>query len=221
MKKQSGFTLIELLIVVAIIAILAAIAIPNFLEAQVRSKVSRIKSDLRSLATAMEAYYVDWNSYTWRDQGDDPTYVEGFCQLTTPIAYITSIPRDPFGEHRYYQNMSRRDPMLELGTGRAGVASSGAKWTNSNGMPSDVWEMCSAGPDHIDDTSANSQGFGITLTEGQFPWPSLADDAKTHAAISGLCYDPTNGTVSGGQVYKSGGSPLPGMWGSIFMNNGR
>jgi prepilin-type N-terminal cleavage/methylation domain-containing protein len=46
-----AFTLIELLIVVAIIAILAAIAVPNFLEAQVRSKVSRAKADMRSIAT--------------------------------------------------------------------------------------------------------------------------------------------------------------------------
>ncbi len=59
--KKRGFTLIELLIVVAIIAILAAIAVPNFLEAQVRSKVSRVKSDMRTLATGIEAYYVDYN----------------------------------------------------------------------------------------------------------------------------------------------------------------
>ena len=58
-----GFTLIELLIVVAIIAILAAIAIPNFIEAQTRSKVSRVKADMRSLATAVEAYRVDNNRY--------------------------------------------------------------------------------------------------------------------------------------------------------------
>lgn len=61
MKK--GFTLIELLIVVAIIAILAAIAVPNFLEAQIRSKVSRVKNDQRSYATGLEAYFVDNNLY--------------------------------------------------------------------------------------------------------------------------------------------------------------
>jgi type II secretion system protein G len=61
--KNKGFTLIELLIVVAIIAILAAIAVPNFLEAQVRSKVSRAKSDIRTMATALESYAVDNNGY--------------------------------------------------------------------------------------------------------------------------------------------------------------
>ena len=63
MKSKHAFTLIELLIVVAIIAILAAIAVPNFLEAQTRAKVARVKNDLRSVATAIEAYRVDTNKY--------------------------------------------------------------------------------------------------------------------------------------------------------------
>ena len=66
-RRVRGFTLIELLIVVAIIAILALIAVPNFLEAQTRAKVSRVRADMRSLATGQEAYMVDWNSYTLRD----------------------------------------------------------------------------------------------------------------------------------------------------------
>jgi general secretion pathway protein G len=62
-KRESGFTLIELLIVIAIIGILAAIAIPNLLNAVQRGKQKRSMSDMRTLATAIEAYAVDNNLY--------------------------------------------------------------------------------------------------------------------------------------------------------------
>ena len=62
-RQQKGFTLIELLIVVAIIGIIAAIAIPNLLNAIDRGKQKRTMADLCSLGTAIESYSIDENNY--------------------------------------------------------------------------------------------------------------------------------------------------------------
>ena len=87
MSKKSGFTLIELLIVVAIIGILAAIAVPNFLNAQMRAKIARCKSDLKAISMGMEQYFLDKNAYP-------PSHHIFF--ITTPIAYLSSVPHDSF-----------------------------------------------------------------------------------------------------------------------------
>ncbi len=136
MKK--GFTLIELLIVVAIIAILAAIAVPNFLEAQVRAKVSRVKADQRTMATAMEAYFVDYNVYT-RDSDSsldykdvvlpggihpslDPSHTSfthcanGALQLTTPIAFLNELLDDPFANSVAIEGAGARGYRIGSGT---------------------------------------------------------------------------------------------------------
>ncbi len=63
LRAEGGFTLIELLVVIAIIGILAAIAIPQFATYRRRGYGSQVKSDIRNVATAQEAYYVNANTY--------------------------------------------------------------------------------------------------------------------------------------------------------------
>jgi type IV pilus assembly protein PilA len=64
MKEQEGFTLIELMIVIAIIGILAAIAIPQFSAYRKRSYNSAAQSDLKNFMIAQEAYFVNYHTYT-------------------------------------------------------------------------------------------------------------------------------------------------------------
>lgn len=63
-RTSKGFTLIELMIVVAIIGILAAIAIPNFLAMQLRSKRAELPTNLDGVRTAEKAYHAEWDSFT-------------------------------------------------------------------------------------------------------------------------------------------------------------
>jgi len=91
LRNERGFTLIELLIVVAIIAILAAILIPNFLRARAQSQVSASKGNMKNIATALESYFVD-----------NGAYPQSLAALSAaPQNYIRTTPLDPCSNSAY------------------------------------------------------------------------------------------------------------------------
>jgi prepilin-type N-terminal cleavage/methylation domain-containing protein len=190
-SPKRAFTLIELLIVIGIIAILALVALPNMLEAQVRAKVARGKADLRSISTTMEAYAVDHNRYP-------PNYDTGlygfnpgneslsYAALTTPVAYITSIPIDIFRPQEL-ANTTRGGYFTYIGidtmTAQPGNYPPGCSeyWTD-RGIK---WWAGSWGPDQ------DNNVVGHYLQE-----------------LPKRVYDPTNGSVSPGDYGRSNLGPV-------------
>jgi len=203
MRKWQGFTLIELLIVVAIIAILALIAVPNFIEAQVRSKVSRTQTDLRSIAVALEAYRVDWNEYPYKTgEINDP---DGLIRLSTPVSYMTNpLILDPFKTARemnsdrynvlYYVYLPFAEPRAYgWCIGKFGNPGS-LPLVNGHDMKNHFpciyrWILVGYGPDRVfqfdNDPAIRGLIRGVT---GNIYMP----------------YDPTNGTVSAGDIHRLG-----------------
>ncbi|RJP28436.1 MAG: prepilin-type N-terminal cleavage/methylation domain-containing protein [Candidatus Omnitrophota bacterium] len=92
--QKRAFTLIELLIVVAIIGILAAIAVPNFINAQLKAKISRVAAEERSIASGYLMYRLDNNKYPPHIDGDPAQH----RFVTTPVAYLSTSVWDIFAD---------------------------------------------------------------------------------------------------------------------------
>jgi len=205
LRSLRAFTLIELLVVVAVIAILAALALPNFLEAQTRAKVARAKADLKTVVTALECYRVDGNAYPtyhYSDVGSsqlefhvggavqawgqpDPGW-DGRNPLTTPVAYITTMPRDPFNGH-FTGPEEVREYMY-------------VNWTYARAIP------------NLPPGLAGPFEFAQSVY-GDYRLHSKGPD--TEGPNTGTPYDPTNGTTSEGDITYGPGcgfdhvAPLP------------
>ena len=110
LRHEKGFTLIELLIVVAIIGIIAAIAVPNLLTAIQRSKRSRTAADMRAIGTALGSYQVDNNNFPL-GTGDFNTVSPGI--LTS--AYYAGSTKDGWGRDYYYEGTSQGYTLRSFG----------------------------------------------------------------------------------------------------------
>ena len=214
-RGNRGFTLIELLIVIAIIAILALIAIPNFLESQVRARVSRVHADMRSIATALESYQVDYNIYLLenseykklKQKGDlpadcDTSNVYSLARLTTPIAYLSTVLKDPFtekgivkvegaksaeGTRNAYDYYALHSSLAEFGIEAMPGANNERAECYQKGYR---WALGSLGP-------SRRLGGPDAPTKALDAWQIIAPSRSLSI------YDPTNGTVSFGFILRT------------------
>jgi prepilin-type N-terminal cleavage/methylation domain-containing protein len=182
--KNKGFTLIELLIVIAIILILIAIALPNFLEAQIRAKVARLKGDVRTMVIAAESYQVDMGQYPAPSPEfflGNPDWLYRQNRITTPIAYITALPEDIFRSPHSHNMKSLMD--FEVN----------GEGDPYGGIPS-VWFT----------QDPNTPLVRSTLLVYIRSWgPDQLEEGMTTQGWSTLnaAYSPTNGTMSRGDLW--------------------
>lgn len=201
---KRAFTLIELLIVVAIIAILAAIAVPNFLEAQTRAKVSRVRADVRTIVTALESYAVDWNKYPpdcYFESGNiagGVNYEPPQCadigaiwyvnsSITSPVAYLSNADlEDPFNVQDPNLRNFRYTNFDHTYVAGLGLDAPPAAYTDLY----QAYRVTSDGPDQSFTNGPTDPGY---TTPSGLPMPFS----------SNLPYDATNGTISLGDIIRS------------------
>jgi len=130
-RKLGGFTLVEIMIVVAIIALLAAIAVPNFLRARKRTQATRILEDLRIITSAIDQYAIERNkatgdAFVWTD-------LSGYVKNGTQLYYTLSTDNAVDILGNAYGTSNQIDTVSALTVSPLSIAAL------SDAVPSDYW----------------------------------------------------------------------------------
>ncbi|MBE7488188.1 prepilin-type N-terminal cleavage/methylation domain-containing protein [bacterium] len=209
-SRSGGFTLIELLIVIAIILILISIALPNFMEAQVRARLTNTRGCLQAYRVANEAYQADFRTYIPDVDGGEiePTtkrswaslWARGrkincdmvgelcsFAMLTTPIQYIKQLCYDPFLAQQKDPRISKPYSLPEYTSYLSG-SKQRKMWAEQYGLR---YSILSRGPD-----------LDIDVGSYDHLWWYLG--AHIHHSMGfPVIYSATNGTYSSGDMVVS------------------
>jgi len=189
---RGGFTLIELLIVVAIIGILAAIAVPNFLNAQIRAKIAKCESEMRALNDAYTEYRLDRGG--WPPHADRCKAQHKF--VTTPIAYLSTSMEDPFQKEgttmtwEWFCGQYHAEPAAVEGAPRIGSAAP-LYYAQHKGA---LFFIKSVGPDMDGPSVGGAEYF-------------LPYDGSNGLVSKGTIYRPIDGGPSKGYPYTEGQYP--------------
>ncbi len=184
--RLRGFTYLELTLVATIVGVLAAIAVPNFLHAQIRAKVAANQTDLAMLSMCLEHYFDDAGAYPpnlllpVRVPSAQPleAYPFSLCVLTSPLPYTTQLPRDIF--------LDKHEPYLPYG-----------------------YIQFASGDLPVETTPLGRPGWGRYVLYGMGPdqqvtSPFFCDYMFDPNRVIVIHYDPTNGITSRGDIVDLG-----------------
>jgi prepilin-type N-terminal cleavage/methylation domain-containing protein len=149
-KTQKGFTLIELMIVVAIIGILAAIAIPKFAQMMEKSREGATKGNVGALKSAISIYMGDW-------QGVTPNDLTGWFSTGGQVAYMDGIPdvkvtgKNPRSAATTYSPVGKNITMIS-GNNGTNITASGNGWAYES-LSGNIW---------VNNSQVDSFGFSYT-----------------------------------------------------------
>jgi len=202
---------VELLIVIAIIIIITAIAVPNLISANIKAKVKGIKSEMGSIAIALEDYRIDEGDYpiepgSWQS-GYDPDVIAkpdkafdhhseaiGLGKLVFPPqasdpVYLYRIPGDPFndsGEEEWNGTSGAHNNHYSYFTGEWDPSS---KTRIDSSTKAEYWALISYGPDKDQDIDSYTKA-----------WNAVDPNAPNHNTYKDLVYNPDNGITSSGDI---------------------